>query len=135
MAAAGSGKRASGELEAAVLEALWSSDNPLNATEVRDRLVHLGFAAEGEFAYTTVVTILTRLRKKGSLRRFRDGRAFRYAPVADEAGLAARRLSDMLDSAPDRDAVLTRFVSDLSDHDERVLRSLLERSAQKRDEG
>jgi predicted transcriptional regulator len=37
-------------------------------------------------AYTTVVTILTRLFEKNALSRERDGRAYRYAPVADEAG-------------------------------------------------
>lgn len=69
--------------------------------------------------------MLTRLYEKGALTRERVGRAYRYAPVADEAGLAARRLTDLLDRAADRDAVLSRFVEELSDHDEQVLRGLL----------
>ena len=72
------------------------------------------------------MTILTRLSEKGALTRERDGRAYRYAPVADEAGLAARRLTAMLDTATDRQAVLSRFVEDLSDRDERLLRDLLD---------
>lgn len=119
-------KRSSGELEAAVLETLWGAAGPLNAAEVRGHLVQLGFAIDGELAYTTVVTVLTRLKQKGMLRRYRDGRAFRYAPVADETGLAARRLKAVLDSTSDRDAVLMRFVSDLSDRDEQVLRAMLD---------
>src|SRR6266853_1133141 len=55
----------------------------------------------------------------------RAGRAFSYSPAADEAGLAARRLAAMLDREPDRQAVLSRFVAELSDRDEQLLRALL----------
>lgn len=78
-----------------------------------------------QLSYSTVVTILTRLHDKKSLVRHRDGRAFRYEPVADEAGLAARRLAALLDGQSDRQAVLSRFVADLSDNDEALLRRLL----------
>src|SRR6266536_923446 len=78
-----------------------------------------------ELSYSTVVTILSRLHAKKALERWRDGRAFRYAPVADEAGLAARRLAAMLDKEPDRQAVLSRFVADLSESDEALLRRVL----------
>ncbi|HET9171116.1 MAG TPA: BlaI/MecI/CopY family transcriptional regulator [Actinospica sp.] len=125
-------RRAHGTLESAVLAILWDAGGPLNPGEVRERLAGQdpgagGVAAgEGELAYTTVVTILTRLHDKGALSREREGRAYRYAPVADEAGLAARRLAAMLDAAPDRRAVLSRFVEDLGDHDEQLLRGLLD---------
>lgn len=120
-------RRAHGTLESAVLTILWDARTPLSPAEVRERLgaPQRNGAAADELAYTTVVTILTRLYEKNALTRERDGRAFRYAPVADEAGLAARRLSDLLDQAADRDAVLSRFVEDLPDHDERLLRGLL----------
>ena len=119
-------RRAHGTLESAVLAVLWGAGAPLSPGEVRERLA--GPAPDGgdELAYTTVVTILTRLHDKGALSRERDGRAYRYAPVADEAGLAARRLAAMLDAAPDRRAVLSRFVEDLGDHDEQLLRGLLD---------
>jgi predicted transcriptional regulator len=115
-------RRAAGELENSVLAVLLAADGPLSPGEVRDRL---GGDEGGALAYTTVVTILSRLHDKGVLTRRRHGRAFRYAPVADGAGLAARRLSALLDREPDRDAVLTRFVADLSDRDEELLRRLL----------
>lgn len=92
--------------------------------EVRENLTHAD-ATGTVLSYSTVVTILTRLHEKGSLSRERNGRAYRYAPVSDEAGLAARRLSQLLDRAPDREAVLSRFVADLSEQDEELLRSLL----------
>jgi predicted transcriptional regulator len=112
------GRRAAGQLEAAVLAVLQAAGSPLSPAEVRDRL-------GGDLAYTTVVTILSRLHDKGVLDRHKAGRAFLYAPVADEPGLAARRMARMLDAEPDREAVLARFVSGLSDADEDLLRRML----------
>jgi predicted transcriptional regulator len=115
-------RRSAGELERAVLAVLWSADSALTPGEVRDRL------ASGDsdgLTYSTVVTILSRLHEKSALTRHKDGRSFRYAPVADAAGLAARQLSALLDRHSDRQAVLARFVADLSDSDEALLRELL----------
>jgi predicted transcriptional regulator len=57
--------------------------------------------------------------------RARAGRAYLYAPVADEPGLAARRMATVLAAEPDREAVLARFVSGLSESDEQLLRRML----------
>ncbi|HWG28700.1 BlaI/MecI/CopY family transcriptional regulator [Actinospica sp.] len=111
-------------MESAVLGVLWSAAAALSPGEVRELLARNDEAGSA-LSYSTVVTILTRLHEKGSLTRERDGRAYRYAPVADEAGLAARRLSQLLDRSADREAVLSRFVADLSERDEELLRSLL----------
>jgi len=113
------GRRGAGQLEAAVLAALQSAGAALSAGEVRDRL-------EADLAYTTVVTILSRLHAKGVLKRHKSGRSYAYAPVADEPGLAARRMARVLDGEADRKAVLVRFVSGLSESDEEVLRRMLE---------
>jgi predicted transcriptional regulator len=116
-------RRGPGELERAVLAVLWSADSALNPGEVRDGLQGAG---AGDLSYSTVVTILSRLHEKGVLERRRKGRSFRYSPVvADVAGLAARQLTDVLDRHDDRAAVLARFVADLSDADEELLRRLL----------
>jgi len=112
------GRRPAGELEAAVLAVLQAAGSPLSPGEVRDRL-------GGGLAYTTVVTILSRLHGKGVLDRRKAGRAFLYMPVADEPGLAARRMAQMLDAEPDREEVLARFVSGLSGKDEDLLRRML----------
>ena len=112
------GRRAAGQLEAAVLAVLQAAGSPLTPGEVRDRL-------GGGLAYTTVVTILSRLHAKGVLDRRKAGRAFLYTPVADEPGLAARRMTQMLDAEPDREQVLARFVSGLSGTDEELLRRML----------
>ena len=117
-------RRGAGELEAAILAVLWDAGTALSPGEVQAALAARTGAAGG-LSYSTVVTILSRLHAKKALERRRDGRAFRYAPVADEAGLAARRLAAMLDKEPDRQAVLSRFVADLSGSDEQLLRDLL----------
>ena len=114
----GSARRAAGELESAVLGVLHAAGEPLSPGTVRERL-------GGDLAYTTVVTILSRLHAKGVLERARAGRAYLYAPVADEPGLAARRMATVLAAEPDREAVLARFVSGLSESDEQSLRRML----------
>jgi predicted transcriptional regulator len=111
-------RRASGQLEAEILAILQRAGAPLTPGEVSERLA-------GGLAYTTVVTILSRLHAKGVLVRNRSHRAYAYAPVADEPGLAARRMRQVLDGEPDRAAVLGNFVSDLSEQDEQLLRDLL----------
>jgi predicted transcriptional regulator len=114
----GHARRAPGELEAEVLAALWRAGKPVGAAEVKDSL-------DGDLAYTTVVTILSRLHEKGVAVRDKQGRSFLYSPVDDEAGLAARRMRKVLDNEPDRVGVLASFVSHLSEADEKLLRQLL----------
>jgi predicted transcriptional regulator len=106
------GRRAAG------LAVLQDAGSPLSPGEVRERI-------GGSLAYTTVVTILSRLHAKGVLERRKAGRAFLYTPVADQPGLAARRMARVLDGEADREAVLARFVSVLSDKDEELLRQML----------
>jgi hypothetical protein len=78
----------------------------------------------GELSYSTVVTIVSRLHAKGLLARQRAGRGFTYTPL-DDASLAASRMSQVLGSEHDHDAVLSRFVSGLSSRDTGLLRDLL----------
>ncbi len=69
------GRRAAGELEAAVLAVLQAAGSPLSPGEVRDRL-------GGDLAYTPVVTILSRLHGKGVISQHDPA----SAPVAIAAG-------------------------------------------------
>ncbi|MFE9449539.1 BlaI/MecI/CopY family transcriptional regulator [Streptomyces sp. NPDC006739] len=124
-----SGRRARGELESGVLAALWGADEPLTARQVLERL-------PGDLAYTTVLTILTRLHDKGRLVRHPAGRGYAYAPVRDEASDTAVRMHSLLERGSDREAVLTRFVSELSQEDEQLLHRLLgEHDAGRGDDG
>lgn len=108
------------------MDVLWQAERPLSPGEVRDLLATSGdLSSTRDLSYSTVVTILTRLHAKKMLVRTRVGRSFQYAPLADEAGLAALRLTALLDDSADREAVLSKFVADLTDRDEEVLRRLL----------
>ena len=115
------GKLAMGELEAAVMEVLWDTGGWLTPGEVHDVL-----ARQRALGYTTVMTILVRLWKKGRLERQRDGRAFAYRPLQTREEHAALRMSEWLDAVRDRPRTLAHFLSGLGT-DERVqLRRLLQ---------
>ncbi|MBY8886018.1 BlaI/MecI/CopY family transcriptional regulator [Streptomyces sp. PTM05] len=111
-------RRARGELEGEVLAALWAAGEPVTAAAVHERI-------GGGTAYTTVLTILTRLCGKGLVTRRREGRSHLYVPVDDQPGLAAAGMHSLLDEGGDRAQVLARFVSELSAEDERLLERLL----------
>ncbi|QNE75171.1 BlaI/MecI/CopY family transcriptional regulator [Streptomyces finlayi] len=115
-------RRGQGELEAQVLSTLCRAPGPVTAAWVQERL-------GGHLAYTTVMTILTRLRAKGAVERRREGRSFQWTPTADEAGLAALRMRKVLDGEADREAVLTSFLTALTPGDEQLLRELLTQAA------
>ncbi|MFE2036780.1 BlaI/MecI/CopY family transcriptional regulator [Streptomyces scopuliridis] len=115
----GAERRPAGELEAGVLAALWAAEEPLTPGRVQEAL-------GGSLARTTVTTILSRLYEKGSVTRIRSGRGYAYSPTEDAPGLTARRMHSELAKDEDRSAVLARFVSQLNDEDERMLRSLLD---------
>jgi predicted transcriptional regulator len=114
-------RRGQGELEALVLSALREADGPASAGWVQERL-------GGDLAYTTVITILTRLLAKGVVTRERAGRSFAWTLASDQAGLAAWKMRKVLDAESDREAVLASFVTGLAPDDERLLRELLGRS-------
>ncbi|MFL6055506.1 MAG: BlaI/MecI/CopY family transcriptional regulator [Actinoallomurus sp.] len=111
-------RRPVGALEAEVLALLQASGQPLTPGLVLQRL-------GDTLSYSTVVTVLSRMHDKGVLTRSKQGRAYAYAPVADAHGLTARRMRQALESDPDREAVLSRFIDDLSTSDEQLLRQLL----------
>lgn len=111
-------RRGQGELEALVLSALREAEGPATAGWVQERL-------GGDLAYTTVITILTRLLAKGAVTRERVGRSFVWTPASDQAGLAAHKMRKVLDGESDREAVLASFVTGLGPDDERLLRGLL----------
>jgi predicted transcriptional regulator len=92
------GEKLLGPLEAEVMERLWEADEPLS---VRQLLERLNRGRRQQLAYTTVMTVMSRLARKGALARRRDGRGYVYEATADDlAGLAVRGvLRDFGDAA------------------------------------
>jgi predicted transcriptional regulator len=111
-------RRPDGALEQEVLLQLWNLGRPSTPAEVLEAL-------DEDLAYTTVMTVLTRLWEKRLVVRKRRGRAFEYEPVVSEAELTARRMHESLSASSDPRAALITFVDSLSSSQARALRSLL----------
>lgn len=76
---------APGDLEAAVLDALWDQG------ELSTPSVHEVVGVPRGLAYTTILTILQRLHKKGLLVRRGGGRSHLYSPALTREQFAERR--------------------------------------------
>ena len=118
-------RRPTGGLEQEVLLQLWALGRPATPAEVLDAL-------DDDLAYTTVMTILTRLWQKRLVVRKRRGRAFAYEPVVSEAELTARRMHESLSASSDPKAALVTFVGTLSSSQARALRALLNEAQRRR---
>lgn len=119
-----------GPLEARVLDALWARGR---AASVRD--LQPEFPAT---AYTTLMTTLDRLHRKGVLAREKQGRAFVYAPLASReefrAAMAGGTLSSMLADPAGAGPLLSFFVDAVSRSDDALLDELERLIRQKRKE-
>ena len=87
-----------GALERHVMELAWSR----REISVRDGCEGLGSSV----AYTTVMTTMDRLFKKGLLLRRKVGRAFLYRPAATRQELENAVLSSLVDAVSERDRAL-----------------------------
>lgn len=111
--------RGRGELERAVIEVLWRAATPSSVRSVHEAL------ADPALAYTTVMTVLDRLARKGLVRRERVGRAWRYRAASSREAYIADLMREALDRADDRDAALVHFARSVSPAEAAVLRASL----------
>ena len=118
-----------GELEAAVMECLWSRSEPAS---VRDVLGELQVSRP--LAYTTVLTVLDNLHRKGAVTREMAGRAWLYRPAYSREQHTASMLRDVLGAGGNRRAALMHFVSELDPDDVAELKAAL-KAAQSRRSG
>jgi len=121
-----SSSRQLGPLEQRMLEGLWAR----GSATVRELVA----GAYRDLAYTTVMTTLDRLFKKGLLTRSEEGRAFRYAPRFSREELhrelAGHAFRQLLDASPSSSLPLSFLVEILGERDEQLLddlRKLVER--------
>jgi predicted transcriptional regulator len=110
-----------GPLEQRVLDHLWRCPEPVTVREVRSALGR-------DLAYTTVMTTLDRLFKKGLLERTPEGRAFRYAARATReafsASLVRGLLSRLFRKGASAAPLLASLVDAVGDHDRELLPEL-----------
>jgi predicted transcriptional regulator len=109
-----------GALELRVLDAVWRHQG----REVSVRDLQPDFPAS---AYTTLMTTMDRLHRKGVLERRKVGRAFAYRAVSSrtelESGLVTRALQSVL-KGESAQPILSFFVEEVSRQDDRLLDEL-----------
>lgn len=88
--------------------------------------------AERSLAYTTVMTVLERLAKKGLVTRERDGRAWRYTPSGTRESLTAEAMRASLGDVSDRRAALLHFIDGSTPAELDDLRAALSEVEQRR---
>lgn len=120
-----------GKLERETMDEVWK------LKEVSVRVLEIAFGER--VAYTTIMTTLDRLYKKGLLKRRKEGRAFlyspRYSPEELERGVTEDVINSLLDAGTEHvEPVLACIVDAVSDHD-RVLLDDLERLIQEKRRG
>ena len=103
------------------MERLWNWDHPVS---VRDVLEDLN--KDRALAYTTVMTVLDNLHRKGMVLREKSGRAYVYRPTRSRASHTAELMENVLASNPDRSGALLRFVEQLSERDVEALRQVVD---------
>jgi predicted transcriptional regulator len=109
-----------GPLERNVLEQVWRAGREVTVREVVAALPE-------PLAYTTILTTLDRLHRKGLVARRKEGRAFRYTPSTSReqftAGLVRRWLDRLIGRGPVR-PLLASLVDALEEHEAGLLPEL-----------
>lgn len=111
-----------GGLEAEVMDCLWASPEPMSVHELLDQLDE-----RKQYAYTTILTVVTHLHEKGWVEREKRSRAYYYRPVQSREEATSQALRELLDSSADSAAVLLHFARTVSDSEHEALRKGLRR--------
>lgn len=79
-----------GGLEQQIMDILWSSSSSLKPAEVKIKL-------EGDYAYTTIMTVLKRMADKKLVKRVLKSNAYFYSPAQDKQTFACECLDDLFE--------------------------------------
>ncbi|MFI2837713.1 BlaI/MecI/CopY family transcriptional regulator [Mycolicibacterium sp. PDY-3] len=119
-------QRGLGDLEATVMDRIWASADGATVRDIFEQL-----ADARQIAYTTVLSTMDNLYRKGWVRRDREGKAYRYWPTMTREERSAQLMRAAFDSGGDAEAVLAFFVDQMSAEESAKLRAAL-RHAPKR---
>jgi predicted transcriptional regulator len=100
------------------MDELWATMG--HARTVREVSEHLP-----SHAYTTILTVLDRLERKGFVHRQRDERAHRYSAVTTREEYTVSLMREALVLSSDRNAALVRFAETASPEEATILRHAL----------
>jgi predicted transcriptional regulator len=108
-----------GELEADVMGVVWERGRA-TVQDVKDAL-----EPRRSLAYTTVMTVMSRLAEKGLLNREKEGRAYYYTPAASQENVAGSLLQSLIHRL--YDGATGKAIAQLLESDEQVDDAELER--------
>lgn len=114
--------RGFGDLEAVVMERLWERDHATPVREVFEQM-----RVDREIAYTTVMSTMDNLFRKGWLTRELEGRAYLYRPKLTRERYGADLMREALDSGGRSDLVLAHFLDQFTADESATLRKVLRR--------
>src|SRR5580704_11799067 len=118
----GGSMRGFGDLEAVIMHMVWDRHRPVTVRELFDEL-----RQEREIAYTTVMSTMDNLHRKGWLARAKDGKAYRYTATASREEYSARLMQEALAGGGDTEAVLSHFVAQMGGQESEVLAAVVRR--------
>jgi predicted transcriptional regulator len=123
----GGGVRGFGDLETVIMHKVWDRDGPVTVRELLDELQQ-----ERAIAYTTVMSTMDNLHRKGWLARVKDGKAYRYTATASREEYSARLMQEALADGGDTEVVLSHFVAQMGGQESEVLRAVVRRLTARR---
>jgi predicted transcriptional regulator len=119
--------RGFGDLETVIMHMVWDRQGPVTVRELFDDL-----RQEREIAYTTVMSTMDNLHRKGWLARAKDGKAYRYTATASREEYSARLMREALADGGDTEAVLAHFVAQIGGPESEALRAVVRRLTERR---
>jgi predicted transcriptional regulator len=114
--------RGFGDLEAVIMQLVWDHGCPVTVRDLFDEL-----RQERAIAYTTVMSTMDNLHRKGWLDRVKDGKAYRYTPTASREEYSARLMREALAGGGNTEAVLSHFVAQMDGAESQALRAVVRR--------
>lgn len=103
------------------MDRVWRRGRP---ALVRDIVEELN--ADRTLAYTTVMTVMDKLHRKGWLRRESQGRAYVYEAMASRESYTARLMREAWATSDNQAVAFVHFLEQLSPQEARALRTALE---------
>jgi predicted transcriptional regulator len=116
-------QRGLGDLEATVMERVWDREDGVTVREVFEEL-----ADSRQIAYTTVLSTLDNLHRKGWVKREREGKAYRYWPTMTREERSANLMRAAFNAGGDTEAVLAFFVEQMTTEESAQLKAALRHS-------
>lgn len=110
-----------GDLEADIMELIWK-DNPASVRNIHENLEN-----GRPIAYTTVMTVMSRLADKGLLKREQRGRAYLYVPTQNREDFCSDAIGTVMQGLLGGfgEPVLSQFVDTVDAHDAAKLDELV----------